>query len=435
MSNFESRSADWLPCSIAQQRILQAASPLAQEDVVLSEALGRALAADVTASTSLPPWDNSAMDGYAVKGADVVGATKDQPVDLVVTGVVHAGNRFKGSVRLGQAVRIMTGGPVPEGADTVIRVEDTDREDINPGRVVIFSDRDYARNVRPGGQDWVVGSTVLRAGTSIGPGHIGVLAAARASEVTVRRKPTVAIITSGDELTELDAPSLDEDRIPESNSHLIAAAVRDAGALPLRLGIAKDDPQDVGCYVERAGSADVLVTIGGASMGEADLFKRVLDDAGIRIDFWRVKIRPGSPISFGQLPRGTVAPQPVFGLPGNPASTFVTFEVFVRPFLLALAGHTRVLRPMVTARAGADLTVPKNVTGFLRVRLAQADGLLNAFITGSQGSGLVTSLGTADGLAIVPEGIATIARGSSVEVMVLNNAVGFSDDSQPDNPA
>jgi molybdopterin molybdotransferase len=428
MTDFESRSADWLPCSAALERILGAASPLSTEDVKLTDSLGRALAADITASTPLPPWDNSAMDGYAVRGADVEGATQDRHVELAVTGVIHAGSRFDGVVRSGQAVRIMTGGPVPDGADTVIRVEDTDREEADPGRLKIFNDRDCGRNVRPAGEDWATGAVVLQAGSSIGPGQVGALAAARASTVTVRRRPTVAIIASGDELTELDALSLDEDRIPESNSHLIAAAVRACGAIPLRLGIASDDPEDLRQHVERAISADVLVTLGGASMGEADLFKRVLDEAGFQLDFWRVKIRPGSPMSFGHLPREMGLDQPVFGLPGNPASTFVTFEVFVRPFLLALAGHARLLRPVITARAGADLTVAERLTGFLRVRLVQADGALDAFIAGPQGSGLVRSLSVADGLAIVPEGIGTIPEGSSVEVMVLDGPLGLFDD-------
>jgi len=428
MTDFESRSADWLPFSTALERILRAASPLAMEDVPLAHSLGRALAADVLASTPLPPWDNSAMDGYAVQSADVEGATKDRHVELTVTGVIHAGSRFDGVVRSGQAVRIMTGGPVPDGADTVVRVEDTDREEANPGRLRIFTDRDCGRNVRPAGEDWAPGSTVLQAGSSIGPGQVGALAAARASTVTVRRKPTVAIIASGDELTELDAPFLDEDRIPESNSHLIAAAVHACGAVPLRLGIARDDPEDLRQHVERARSADVLVTLGGASMGEADLFKRVLDEAGLQLDFWRVKIRPGSPVSFGHLPREIGSDQPVFGLPGNPASTFVTFEVLVRPFLLSLAGHGRVLRPVITARAGTDLTVAEGLTGFLRVRLVQADGVPDAFVAGPQGSGLVRSLAAADALAIVPEGIRTISVGSSVEVMVLDGPLGLFDE-------
>ena len=243
----------------------------------------------------------------------------------------------------------------------------------------------------------------------------------------------MAIIASGDELTELDARFLDEDRIPESNSHLIAAAVHACGAVPLRLGIACDDPEDLRQYVERARSADVLVTLGGASMGEADLFKRVLDEAGLQLDFWRVKIRPGSPVSFGHLPREIGSDQPVFGLPGNPASTFVTFEVLVRPFLLSLAGHARVLRPVITARAGTDLTVAEGLTGFLRVRLVQADGVPNALVAGPQGSGLVRSLAAADALAIVPEGIRTISEGSSVEVMVLNGPLGLFDESSPES--
>ena len=426
MPDFESRTGDWLPFDEALERVLSHAYPLPPEIVPLEEALGRALTHDVLAPTQLPPWDNSAMDGYAVRGDDVAGATTAQPAVLKVTGVVHAGARFEGTVGPAEAIRIMTGGEVPVGADTVIRVEDTDREETDTGNLQIYTDRDRGRHVRRAGQDWPEGAIAQKSGAGIGPGQVAVLAAARVSMVSVHRRPTVAILASGDELVDLDSPSLDPHGIPESNSHYASAAVRAAGGTPTRLGITRDDRADVQQHLARAANADVLVTLGGASMGEGDLFKTVLEDLGLELDFWRVKIRPGSPISFGRLPRLDGSGQAVFGLPGNPASTFVTFELFVRPFLLALGGHTRLGRPTITALAAVDLTTAEDVTGFLRVRLSGSGAELEASLTGPQGSGLVGSLGAADGLAIIPAGVMVIPRGERVDVMLLDDPRGFS---------
>lgn len=426
MTDFESRAADWLSVGEALQRILAAASPLDVEEVPLRDAVGRALATDITAPTQQPPWESSAMDGYAVRGGDVAEANPDRPVELTVVGAVLPATRFQGEVAPGQAVRIMTGGSVPAGADTIIRVEDTDREQGKPDRIVIFSDRDRGRHVRPAAEDWGRGDIALRAGTGIGPGQIGVLATAYAANVPVRRKPIVAILASGDELQDIEIGPPGSDRIPESNSHVVAAAVHLAGGTPLRLGIAKDNPHDIRAHLERAREADVLVTLGGASMGEGDLFKRVLDDVGFRLDFWRVRIRPGTPASFGHLPRQGGPDQAVFGLPGNPASTFVTFEVLVRPFLLALAGHARVHRTVISARADDDLRTPEGLTGFLRVTLIHEGEVTEASLTGPQGSGLVSSLGTADGLAVVPEGVQAVTEGSPVDVVLLDDTPGLS---------
>ena len=425
MPDFESRIGDWLPFEEALKRVLNQLTALPPETVPLEESLGRALTHDVLAPRQIPPWDSSAMDGYAVRGDDVIGATKDHPIVLVVTGVIHAGTRFEGIVSPGEAMRIMTGAEVPEGADTVIRVEDTDREEVDAGGVRIYSERDRGRHVRPAGEDWSEGAVALESGTGIGPGHIAVLAATRVSSVSVHRRPTVAILASGDELVDLDSPSLDPHGIPESNSHYAAAGVRAAGGTPLRLGIARDDRVDIEQHLARAAHADVLVTLGGASIGEGDLFKAVLEDLGHQLDFWRIKIRPGSPMSFGRLPREGGGAQAVFGLPGNPVSTFVTFELFVRPFLLALSGHGRLHRPTVSALATVDLTTAEDLTGFLRVRLSRSGGEFEASLTGPQGSGLVASLGAADGLAVIPAGVRAIPRGAPVEVMLLDDARGF----------
>ncbi len=426
MPDFESRTGDWLPLDEALKRVLRGVSALPTETVPLEEALGRVLAKDVSAPRQLPPWDNSAMDGYAVRGDDVAGATEGRPAILAVTGVIHAGTRFDGTVGSGEAVRIMTGGKVPRGADTVIRVEDTDREEPDPGRLRIYSDRDRGRHVRPAGQDWLQGAIALRSGTGLGPGQIAVLAAARVPLVSVHRRPTVAILASGDELVDLESPTLDAHGVPESNSHYTSAGVRAAGGTPMRLGIARDNQADMRRHLARATDADVLVTLGGASMGEGDLFKTVLEDLGLQLEFWRVKIRPGSPISFGYLPREGRGGQAVFGLPGNPASTFVTFEIFVRPFLLALAGHTRLHRPTVSALATEDLTTAEDLDGFLRVSLDGSGAELQASLTGPQGSGLVASLGAADGLAVITEGVRIIPSGAPVEVMLLDDPRAFS---------
>ena len=425
MPDFESRTGDWVPFDEALERVLSHSSPLPPEVIPLEEALGRALSQDVLAPTRLPPWDNSAMDGYAVRGTDVAGATKETPAVLTVTGVVHAGTRFEGTVGPAEAVRIMTGGEVPEGADTVIRVEDTNREETDTGDLHVYSDRDRGRHVRPAGQDWLEGAIALESGAGLGPGQIAVLAAARVSMVSVHRRPTVAILASGNELVDLDCPSVDPHGIPESNSHHTSAAVRAAGGTPLRLGIARDDRADIQQHLAKAADADVLVTLGGASVGEGDLFRSVLEDLGLELEFWRVKIRPGSPMSFGRLPREGGG-QAVFGLPGNPASTFVTFELFVRPFLLALGGHSRLRRPTVSALAGVDLPTSEELTGFLRVRLTGSGAELEASLAGPQGSGLVGSLGAADGLAIIPTGVAVIPRGAPVDVMLLDDPRGFS---------
>jgi molybdopterin molybdotransferase len=417
---FTQQEADWLDVAEARARTLGAAHPLPSETVDLIEAEGRALAEPIVAEATLPPWDNSAMDGYAVRGVDIDGASELSPIVLPVSGVVRAGG--DAGMRLGarEAIRIMTGAPVPEGADTVIRVEDTDRE-AEPGSVRILSDRDRGRHIRDAGQDMRAGTTLFEAGQAVFPGVVGVLAAAGRARVAVRRRPIVAILTTGDELRSADR--FDEVRagsgVPESNGPMLASMVRSIGAEPLLLGTASDDHAELRRRILTGGVADVLVTVGGASMGEADLVKRVLYDLDFALDFWRVRMRPGSPISFGWLPteRGR---QPVFGLPGNPSSAFVTFELFVRPFLLRLAGHARVHRRVIACTAAERFDTPAELTYFQRVSLATRDREVDATLTGPQISGLVTGLARADGLAIVPPSRRSVEPGESVEVMLLD---------------
>jgi molybdopterin molybdotransferase len=419
-SRFEAREADWLEVPEALSRTLEAATPLEAESVDLLHAEGRALAESILAEATLPPWDNSAMDGYAVRAEDVAGASPVHPKILPVVGVVRAGGDAGMRLSAGEAIRIMTGAPIPVGADTVIRVEDTDREE-EEGHVRVISDRDQGRHVRAAGQDMRAGTTLFEAGQAVTPGVVGVLAAAGRSRVQVHRRPKVAVLSTGDELR--TAAAYDDVRagrgVPESNGPMLAAMLRGIGADPVALGIASDDPDDLRTRIEEGRSADVLVTIGGASMGEADLVKRVLADVGFELDFWRVRMRPGSPISFGWL-EGEGHRQAVFGLPGNPSSAFVTFELFVRPYVLRLAGHTKVRRRVVPCIAAERIDTPADLTYFQRVGISTEGGVLTAHLTGPQLSGLVTGLARADGLAIVNPSRSSVEPGESIDVVLLD---------------
>ena len=421
-TRFEVRTADWLSFDEAQRRIFTEARRLAAELIDVSDSLGRALAEDLKATATLPPWDNSAMDGYAVLGDDIAGASPSTPVVLTVTGAVRAGEAPGAPVEPGQAVRIMTGAPVPASADSVVRVEDTDAE-ANPGSVRVLRNRDRGRNIRPAGADMQIGDVVLRAGHVVTPGAVAALSSLGLTSVSVVRRPSVAILATGDELRTPDR--YDDVRIgagvPESNGPMLAAAVTHASGVPIRLGTAADDELDLRARIENAADADALVTIGGASMGEADLVKRVLDDLGFEQSFWRVRMRPGSPFGFGWLPRqGRM--QPVFGLPGNPSSAFVTFELFVRPFLLTLAGHRNVLRRTLRCVAGELLKGPADLTCFLRVGLDSGSHPAQVTLVGPQGSGLVRTLLAADGLAVLRDGVGEIAEGELVDVMLIDDA-------------
>lgn len=268
------------------------------------------------------------------------------------------------------------------------------------------------------------GASLLGPGYTVTAGALGVLAAAGRETVVVAKVPTVALLVTGDELRTLDR--YDEVRsgkgIPESNRPMLSAMIRQAGAQPVELGIAADDPADLRRRIEEGAHADVLITVGGASMGEADLVKRVLDDVGFEQDFWRVNVRPGSPISFGWIVRGERR-QPVFGLPGNPSSAFVTFEVFVRPFLLRCGGHRLIHRRIVTCVAAEPMDVPAALTYYQRVSITRGASSLSARLTGPQGSGLVTGLATADGLAVIPPETTSVQKGDPIEVLLLDTGL------------
>jgi len=414
------REPDWLSPGVAIERILGAVVRLDTETVQLMDAPGRTLASDVVAPCDHPPWDNSAMDGYAVRSEDVRGAQATAPRFLVVTETVPAGAFPRSAVGPGQAIRIMTGAPIPAGADGVIRLEDTTV--LDDGRIAVNAGTDAGRNIRSRGEDIGAGQVVLREGTQLRAGEIGVLAAVGKSAVSVTRRPVVAILSTGDELVDLDAfdEVLTGRRIVNSNSWTLAAATVAVGGIPLRLGIARDDAADIRRLLGGALDADVLVTTAGASVGEHDLVKDALERMGARTLFWRVRIRPGSPFVFAVLDRADRAPLPIFGLPGNPVSALVTFEILVKPALRRMLGRRDVHPGTFPVRVAEPIESKAGLMRFLRVRLRRdGAGEWWAELTGNQGSGILTSVAQADALLVVPIDVETIEAGRRMTAVPL----------------
>jgi molybdopterin molybdotransferase len=399
--------ADWLAAPDALRAILEGVAPLAAEERPLLASVGSVLAEDVAAPVDLPPWDNSAMDGFAVRAADVRGASPERPVVLRVVDDVPAGRFTARAVGAGEAVRIMTGAPVPGGADGVVRVEHTDGGQgigTAEGRVEIRSDADAGRNVRPRGEDVRAGAVVLHAGAVLRAGEIGVAASLGRAALRVVRRPVVAILASGDELVPVEeyAEVLAGRRIVSSNSYSLGAALAEAGLEARVLPIAPDTPHGLRAVLEGARGCDAVVTTAGISVGEHDHVRRVMAELDTRVDFWRVRIRPGSAMAFGRV--GALGGIPWFGLPGNPVSTGVTFELFVRPALLRMAGRTRIHPPTRDAVMRDAYPIKGDLMHFPRVTLRTSGGVLEARLTGSQSSGVSSSLATADGLALLPPG-------------------------------
>jgi molybdopterin molybdotransferase len=406
----------------ASVHMLAGVGALGSEAVPLARALGRVLARDVEAPVSLPPWDNASMDGFAVRAVDVTGATAEQPVMLRVVETIAAGRRGTRIIGVGEAARIMTGAPVPEGADTVIRVEDTDAgSDV----VTIRADRDATRNVRARGEDVTAGTIVLRAGTPIGAAHVGVLASIGCASPLVHRRPRVAILATGDELVpieQFDAVRTG-DRIVSSNSYSLEAAVLAAGGEPVPLGIAPDDPDGLAQCLRAAEGCDMVLTSGGVSVGDFDYTREVIAALGGVLSLWRVRMRPGAPLGYGRL-----FGVPWLGLPGNPVSALVTFELFARPLLRVLAGHRRPHRRTVRVTLQEDVQLAAPLTHYLRAVLASgADGELLASLTGPQSSGMLTSMAHADALVVIASDRASVAKGSVVPAIPLDADLRGSD--------
>ena len=419
------RAADWLTAGEALRRIVAGVEPLGAEERPLLDARGSVLAEDVAAAADLPPWDNSAMDGFAMRAADVRGASAANPIVLRVVDDVPAGQFPTRDLGPGEAVRVMTGAPVPAGADGVVRVEHTDGGTAigtEEGRVTILSDADAGKNVRPRGEDVRRGDVVLRAGTVLRAGEIAVAASLGRARLRVVRRPVVAVLASGDELVEVEGYGevLAGRRIVSSNSYALAAQLAEIGLEARVLGIARDTPESLREHLERAHGCDALVTTAGISVGEHDHVRRVMAELETDVAFWRVRVRPGSALAFGRV-RG-LGGIPWFGLPGNPVSTMVTFEVFVRPALLRMCGRTAIHLPTVDAVMRDAYPAKGDLTHLPRVRLSrEADGSLAASLTGSQSSGVATSMASADALAVIPPG-SNLQPGDRVRALVLGGA-------------
>jgi molybdopterin molybdotransferase len=408
-----------LDIAAASERILGALRLVGTEEIALADAAGRVLAADVRSAVALPPWDNAGMDGYAVRGSDIADARADAPVQLRVTGTIAAGGHSDRTLGAGEAIRIMTDAPVPTGADSVVRVEDTDG---GTRLVHVRSARDLGRNVRPRGEDVAAGETVAATGARITGALQSLLAAVGCARPRVARRPLVAILGSGDELTTLERfeDVRRGDRIIATNSYALAAIVREAGGELLELGLVPDDRERIRAKVaEGASKADLVVTTAGVSVGEHDHLKSIVEELG-RIDFWRISARPGSQLAFG-----TVGTTPWLGLPGNPVSAAITGELFVRPAVLRLQGATAVHRAPVRVRLGTQLRGAEAMTLLLRARLVRYPGGFIAELTGPQGSGLMSSMARADALVVVPAGAGELRAGTMVDALPLHGAVAM----------
>jgi molybdopterin molybdotransferase len=393
----------------ALERILAEITPLGQETVALPEALGRVLAQPIASAESVPPFANSAMDGYALRSADTQSASPAHPHRLRLVGTVQAGSVASRPVGPGEAMRILTGAPVPPGADAVIQQELTETSE---GWVQLQAPVAPGNNVRHAGEDIQPGTRVLEERAVLGPSEIGVLASLGVPEVRVYRRPVVSILATGDELVEV-RERLRPGQIRNSNSYLVAAAVTQAGGVPRRLGIARDEVDDLRAKLLAAQEADLIITSGGVSVGDYDLVKDILREQGV-IDFWRVNLRPGKPLAFGRL-GGT----PLLGLPGNPVSAAVTFELFARPVLRKMQGYTNWLRPQVTARMLEHFNDPSNRRHYVRARVEVRPEGFVATTTGPQGSHILTSMLGANALLVIPENHPPLHPGDLVQALVL----------------
>ena len=397
-----------LKASEAQRVILDAVIAMGTETVKLEQSVGRVLAQEIRANRDLPPFDVSAMDGFALRSADVVNA----PAQLTIIEDIKAGDLPTQTVAAGQCARIMTGAPVPPGADAVIRVEDT--QEVSANRVQINKSLKPKYDVRPQGENMCDGDVVLMAGTEITPGVIGVLATVKAAQLAVYRRPRVAILSTGNELEGMDEP-VDPNKIPNSNSYALMAQVQALGIEPVLLGIARDDPLELEQYLKRGLEYDVLLVSGGTSVGVHDYVRPTIEKLGVQMKFWRVAIRPGHPLAFGMTDKTAV-----FGLPGNPVSSMVCVEEFVAPALRCMMGNPRLYRRTVTARVAHEVKFRPGRTEFIRVQLTRDEHGYIASATGTQSSGVLLSMARADGLMVVPANSTGLAAGAQVTVQLLD---------------
>ena len=380
------------------------------EKIPLDQALGRVMAEDVVSRINNPPLDNSAMDGYALIAGDIQSATPENPVKLEMVEEIAAGYTAKGTLKPGQTMRIMTGAPIPPGADAVLMQEDTQKD----GDSILCLDRaDVEENIRRAGEDIKIGESVLKKGTTLSPAHIGMLAVIGRSQIAVSQRPTVSILSTGDEILELDETPQGP-QIFNSNGHMLAAQIKSAGGIPIYLGIAKDTEKDLMEKFEWALKADIVVSSGGVSVGDYDLVKSSLQKMGQDMLFWKVAMKPGKPLAFGRIGK-----TPIFGLPGNPVSSFVSFEQFVRPSLRKVLGCSDLSHKTVQAKLTRTIHKKPGRLHFLSSIVSWAGGEYTVTPAGEQGSGILKSAANANGLLIFPLEAEEIKQGQEVAVQLL----------------
>ena len=402
----------------ASERILSEIKALAPEAVPLRQALGRVLAEDISATVTMPPWSNSSMDGYAVRSADITPVMSGEHVHLRVVATVAAGEFAPRALKRGEAMRIMTGAPIPGGADSVIRKEDTDG---GSEKVEIREARDVWKNIRDAGEDFQRGDLLGKRGSPIKPALLGVLASSGIATVQVFGQPKVAIISSGNELVDLD--EFDEvvaaRRIVSTNSYTLEALTRVAGGIPDDLGIASDTRASLKRKLDAAAGCDLIISSAGVSVGDLDHTRDVFASLGGKQKFWKVKMRPGAPLAFGLL-KGV----PWLGLSGNPVSAMVSFELFIRPALRKMQGYQTFFRRTVAVTLEEEVKIGAKLTHFLRaVVTRQPDGALSARLTGHQSSGALTSMAKANALLIVPETDPKVPKGAQLKALMLDNSL------------
>lgn len=406
----------------ALQKILSCIEVLEPETKPILDCSGQVLAEDMRSTIDIPPLDNSAMDGYAVKAEDTHGVSEASPKILSVTGKVAAGSMPKGEVKRGAVIRIMTGAPLPQGADAVVPFEDTDEvarkashRDLS--QIGILREVREGMNVRRKGEDIAKGSLVLKKGTVLRPAEIGVLASLGRPTVAVIRRPIVSILATGDELTDIDQP-LPAGKIYNSNTYTIAAEVRQYGGIAKILGIGRDSVRSLEGKIDEGLDSDMLITSGGVSKGDYDVVKDVLAKCG-EITLQTVCMKPGKPLAFGMIGKGS-RKIPHLGLPGNPVSSMVTFEQFARPAILKMMGKSNLAKPSIRAIMEDDIVNTDMRRLFARVTVAKRNGKYYARVTGPQGSGILTSMVKANGLAVIPENTKRVKKGDIVEVQMLD---------------
>ena len=383
----------------------------------LSDASGQVLAEDVIAVVALPPWTNAGMDGYAIRADDIRGATPTSPARLLVIDAIAAGARPQLPVGRGEAARIFTGAPLPEGADSVVRQEDTERSGTT---VNVQRDRDAGGNVRRAGSDLPAGALAFRAGTVLGPHQIAVLAALGVAHPVVHRRPRVGVLTSGDELVPLDRPDqiTSGNGLGDANGPALAVLVQEAGAIAVPLGIARDDATSLEQLVRAADDVDLLISAGGVSVGDHDHVRSVMGRCGVRPVFDRVRMRPGGPATFGLFPDGRAW----LALPGNPVSAMVTFELFGRPAIRAMAGHPVTERRRFRAQLRDEIRRDPTLDQYVRCTFEWPDdgAVPLATLTGPQGSGMLMSIARAQGLAVVPAGDGSLPAGADDIALIFD---------------